>query len=145
MIAAKTAETSNHVLLCGGTWGSVNTGLDPASRFNRLRSARNSPADWQRTTLFFFQRLADDLLQLRRQIGVRLADGGRAAIQYRLEDYAGRSTPKGWEACRHLVKYRTKREQISPCVQLLALHLLGRHVSHRADGRPRTGEVFGRV
>jgi hypothetical protein len=48
------------------------------------------------------------------------------------------------KSCRHLIQYRTEREQVRSCLQFFASCLLRRHVSHRAHRGTEAGQEFPR-
>ncbi len=45
-------------------------------------------------------------------------------------------------AGRHFIKHGAEREQIGARIQFLGSDLLRRHIGHRAEHRPRAGEML---
>lgn len=90
------------------------------------------------------QTLADDVLEFRRHLGIELHSGRRRAIQNRVEDQSRAVTVKGHRPGCHLVQHNAEREQIGAGVEVLRPHLLGRHVRHRSERTPWTGQISDR-
>ena len=89
----------------------------------------------------FLQRLVNDAFELRRQIRIQPDRRRGQLFQNRIEDQRRSVAAKGQRAGRHFIQHGAKRKQIGARVQLFALGLLGRHVSHRAHRRSGTGQV----
>jgi len=64
------------------------------------------------------------------------------AVQDRIEHRARSVASKRQGPRRHLVQYRTKREQVGTGVEFLPSNLFGRHISHGAQRTAGTGEMF---
>jgi hypothetical protein len=62
-------------------------------------------------------------------------------VQDRVGDDAGSFALEGQHPRGHFVEHDAKRKKIGARVERLAEHLLGRHVSDRAHGCARTGEL----
>src|SRR5215204_2758864 len=81
----------------------------------------------------FFDRPADDALELRRNIRVELDGRLRFTIEERVEDDRRGISAEGAPPRRHLIKDDAEREQIGARVELLASGLLRRHVGDGPD------------
>ena len=79
----------------------------------------------------------DDLLQVRRKLGVELLDRLRRALRPRHHDLERGRAAEGNRAGGHLVEDHAEREDVGLRADRLALDLLGRHVERRADDRAR--------
>ena len=88
----------------------------------------------------FLQRLINNLFQTRRNLRIQPQCRDRRAIQYRVKNHRGSIPAKRHRARRHLIQNRAERKKICPCVQLFPLRLLRRHIRHRTNRRPRTGQ-----
>ena len=91
------------------------------------------------------EQLVEDELEGVRQIRIDPYRRGRDRGQDLVEHDAGRRPPERLVPGRHLVQHDAEREEIRAGVELLAPHLLGRHVGHRADRPPRAGQLMGRL
>ncbi len=90
----------------------------------------------------FFERLVDDVLKLERQVGIQADRHQGSAIQDGVEDHAGSVAAKGREPGSHFVEDDAEGEKIGAGIEVLAPHLLGRHVGDGAEGRSGTGKVL---
>ena len=91
----------------------------------------------------FLQRLVDDVVPVRparRDSAARAAVGARFRMASKMS--AEVSPRNGSVPGRHLVQHRAEGKQIGARIQFLALGLLRRHVGHRAQRRPGTGQVL---
>ncbi len=121
----------------------VDRARSPCPASGASRSARISAALLITQVAVFLQRLVYDLFQLR-TVNRRFNCTAAAGIRCRIASHIISVTfSSEWQfARRHLIKHRPKGKQISARVQLLRPHLLRRHVGHRAQRRPRTGQVL---
>src|SRR5271165_880346 len=76
----------------------------------------------------FFQRFGDDLFEPARKIGSHLPDWGRQVTQDCLAQLVYGVAAEGPASSRHFVEHEPEGEQVGAGVQLLAPHLLRRHV-----------------
>ncbi len=86
------------------------------------------------------QGLVEDSLEPLRQARSQSHRGFRSPVQDLIEDRSRGSAGERRRSCRHLVEHDAEREQVRPPVQLLAQHLLGRHIGHRTRRRPGGGQ-----
>ncbi len=69
-----------------------------------------------------------------------------STIQNRLGNDTLRFAAKRQISCSHFIEHHAKGEQISAPVEVLASHLLGRHIGDRTHRRARTGQIHtGRI
>src|SRR5690242_7431570 len=73
----------------------------------------------------FFERLIDDVLELRRDRRVQARSGNGGAIEDGLEDDSGSVPGKGLLAGSHFVEDEPQGEEVGALVELFAAHLLG--------------------
>ena len=90
----------------------------------------------------FLQRLGDDLFQLQRKLGFDLPGRHGLPVQDGIEDEPGCAPRERMLARGHLVEHCPEGEQIRAAIEILAPHLLRRHVSHRPQRRAGAGERF---
>ena len=93
----------------------------------------------------FLQSAVDDVFELGRQVRVQPDRRQRRTVHDRVKDHSGSFSAKRHGAGGHFVQHDAKRKQVGTRIERLAAHLLGRHVSHGAQRRSRTGEVLLRV
>ncbi len=91
----------------------------------------------------FLERLEDDPLELRGQVGIRPRGWRRGPVQNLVEDDRRGFPDEGRAAGSHFVENRAKTEQVRPYIEGLAARLLGRHICDRAHRRAGRGEEFG--
>ena len=91
----------------------------------------------------FLKSFGDDLFQLGREVGIQTQWAQGRAVEDGVKD-GGRGITAKWErSCSHFIEDRAKGEQVGTRVQLLALGLFRRHISHRANRGTRAGkELF---
>ena len=112
------------------------------SRFRRCRSARMSAAVLVTQIAIFFQRLVDDVFELRWQVRIQPDRRDRRAIENRLEDQR-RSVAAKWKLTGgHLVQHDAEGKQIRTRIEFFSLRLLRRHVGDGAQRRPGAGQMF---
>ena len=90
----------------------------------------------------FFKAVPDDVDERRRHArrhghGVGLAQ--RIARQNRAHGLGSARRLERPVACQHLERSGTEREDVRPAVNCRAPDLLGRHIGHRANDKPRLG------
>ena len=88
-----------------------------------------------------FQSFIDNVFELCGKIRVEPQRSCVRSVQDRVGNDSGSFSTKRQRPGRHLVQHHSKREQISPRVQFLATHLLGRHISDSSQRAARTGQL----
>ena len=88
------------------------------------------------------QSFIDDAFEFNGNFRIQAHRGGRRLVQDRVKNVARTFSAERHRARYHLIENRAEREEIGARVQLLAAHLLRRHVSHRAQRGSRTGQVL---
>jgi hypothetical protein len=74
------------------------------------------------------ERLVDDVLKLRWQVGIQPNGRGGRLSQNRFENYSWTLSTERQRSRRHLVEHNTKQKQIRPCIEFFASHLLRGHI-----------------
>ena len=90
----------------------------------------------------FFQRLADDSFQFRRDLWIQAYRQSRRTIENTVKDQARRVTAERQQPRCHFIKHHPEREQIRTGIQLFPANLLRRHVSDCSEGCSWTGQVL---
>ena len=75
------------------------------------------------------------------QIGIQLQRALGRFAENLVGHHRGRRASERQDAGCHLVQHDAEREQIAPCVQAFASHLLRRHVRDRSQRRPGAGQM----
>src|SRR5438067_8001116 len=89
----------------------------------------------------FFERFKDDLRQFRGQFGIQSQWIGGFPVQNGFEYQTRCRTAKRQDACRHFVQNHTKGKYIGALIEVLATHLLGRHIRDGSQCAARAGEI----
>ena len=90
----------------------------------------------------FFESVADDLFELRRNIGIETDGRDGSAVEYGICDQCRSIAAEGHRARGHFVQHSAERIKIRARVQFLGRELLGRHIRDGSDGCAGTGEVL---
>src|SRR5579864_2494202 len=88
------------------------------------------------------QTLVDDLFQLRRYVRIQSECWRWRSIQNGFEDHTARVASERKHARTHLIQDRPEREQVGASIEFLSSRLFRGHVSHRAQSRTGTGQMF---
>ena len=90
----------------------------------------------------FFERLVDDVLELRRQVGVEAQGRSGRAVQNGVVDHGRGRARERLPARGHFIEHRPEGEEVSTRVEFLSSCLLGRHISNSAHGYAWTRQQF---
>ncbi len=87
------------------------------------------------------QALGDDAVEFRRNVRIQSPRRGGPAIENGVKNQSRAVALERRGARRHLVQHRAEREQIGAGIDRLGPHLFGRHVRHRPQDTPGTGQL----
>ena len=136
-------ERSRTLLLHAGLCGLHDAGN--AARAGISLQARQICAQFRGVLIahaaIFFERLGNCFFQARRNVWIEAHSGQRRFFQDGIEDDRGCCAAEWNRARSHFVEHGTEAEKIAAHVQCFSARLLRRHICHRADRRPSTGEI----
>ena len=99
---------------------------------NLLQRAMQFDCTLEAAFAFLLKAFVDDGNYLQREVGIDLAQRCRCTVENAIVNNRGGVAGKSALAAQHLIQHQAERENVGTRVQLLAPHLLGRHVERGA-------------